>query len=317
MKLFAVAIAAAQAQGPLDFGLSNFDLSSFGLGDLLQPAAFEVPVVDTPQEDERYFFTVPPPVVTVPTVPITTQPSPGQKCWKCDAMTYATCASTGSYEECPLGDLDCCFVEVRETKQKLQQLCTGCKDRTACEDNRAENFNGMTNGMQFQCRSDYRYQRFGQRAAQQSVCRQCFNKCDPSTTAGQANCFGQFTTGGAGSIIAPKLVTNQASYPWTGALNGVTDSDFEFYGIPTGGILDGNTHASVITAIQGKTTLLNVYFQGADGKLNAGTADGVQDLNEMTFWGLQGASQAWWSSNLKSIQTALTGNPTPSTANFQ
>ena len=80
-------------------------------------------------------------------------------------MTHTACSSEGEIEICEKGDKDCCFIEVRETAQKLQQLCTGCKSRDACENLRDENFhfdtsnsNGVasSNEKTYQCRPDYR-----------------------------------------------------------------------------------------------------------------------------------------------------------------
>ena len=50
--------------------------------------------------------------------------SSGTSCWKCDAMSYEQCAAEGRYEECSLGENDSCFVEIREVKSRLTQLCT-------------------------------------------------------------------------------------------------------------------------------------------------------------------------------------------------
>jgi hypothetical protein len=148
----------------------------------------------------RYFFTQPvlitqPVIVTNPT---TTPPMEGGWCWKCDAMNYVDCAATGWYEECGLGEKDCCFVEIREMYGDLKQLCTGCKQTNACENLRKENFQyqdiiELDPGFQWiedQCRPDYTDQRRNMRdGAQQSVCRQCFQTCMPGDY-GSRFCFG-------------------------------------------------------------------------------------------------------------------------------
>lgn len=322
MKLFALAIAATNAQ--LDFpDLGEFDLSAFGLG----PDAFNVPIAAAPAapaDEERYFFTVVPVVTTTPNTPApTTTVQSGQKCWKCDAMTYASCASTGYYETCPLGDLDCCFVEVREQQQQLQQLCTGCKDKTACEDNKAENFIGSLT-LHHQCRPDYRQQRIGRRGPQQSTCRQCFSKCE-GTASDVKMCFGNMPHTGntAGNEFANKLFTNRAKYPWGQIGVGSVADQTGVYGIPTGFMADSGVDSTIIGLINNVQStpdnLVNIYFNNnSDGKTAVSNGDSTRDAAEMTFWGLQGAGQTWWSSNLKSIQTKLYGKTaTPVGADFQ
>jgi len=329
MKLFSVAVAVAQAQLDLDFpSLGDFDLSAFGLG----PDAFNVPVVDAaaPADEERYFFTTSP-TTTSTTSTTTTTLGPGTKCWKCDAMTYATCASSGSWQTCPKGDEDCCFVEIREQEQKLQQLCTGCKDKTACEDNRAENFvnSAAVNFLLDQCKPDYRQQKIGRRAPQQSVCRQCFQTCNPtgaSPGAGSDYCFGGIATTSTTPNVAFNLNTHQAKFAWNGHLS---TADFIGFGIPTGAMMDATLDATIIGKVTAATTttdpeLLNVFFQSAtNGKSisGVGTADSTRATGEMTFWGLHGADRQWWTDDLKTIQGTLRGLTVAGTAfaagNFQ
>ena len=69
---------------------------------------------DDKAKENRYFFTNNSNGPTTTTKVTTKTTVSNRKCWKCDAMTYATCASSGGYEDCPLGDEDCCFVEIRE-----------------------------------------------------------------------------------------------------------------------------------------------------------------------------------------------------------
>merc|ERR1719337_265837 len=220
-------------------------------------------------------------------------------------MTFGTCASLGRMTLCPSGDLDCCFVEIRETSQQLQQLCTGCKDETACMDNKAENFVGPWS-QNHQCRPDYRLQRLGRRGPQQSVCRQCFASCDPSVD--DTKCFGSI-----GEITDPTnvmftLLDDKANFPWGDYYTGTNHVGF---GIPTHAIIDGAESATVKDHMEGFTDagVLNVWFRNiADGKVVAGNSDGNRDVEtEETYWGLQGADQAWWSSDLKGIQTHLAG----------
>jgi len=128
MRTFAAAAVVATASAQLDFGnldLGNLDLSAFDLSNFGLPAAPALPAVpdrevdaDFDPNDERYFFTST--GTTSTTTTTTTQTPPhGTSCWKCDQMTYNDCAIKGKIETCPKGDKDCCFVEVRETRQKI------------------------------------------------------------------------------------------------------------------------------------------------------------------------------------------------------
>lgn len=227
-------------------------------------------------------------------------------------MTYANCASGGEMEECHDGDEDCCFVEVRETQGSLQQLCTGCKDRTACEDMKGDNFVGhYTN---YQCRSDYRYQRAGRGRIQQSVCRQCFQTCDPS--ADSSKCFGSIATNGATPNVKFTLHSDEANFPWN---NFYVGGDVDGFGIPTHAKLDSGVDSAVIGDIESfaSADTQNVWFaNAADGKADGSNGDSTRDNAEMTFWGLQGASMAWWTSDLKTKQSTLGAAGSFTTANF-
>ena len=114
-------------------------------------------------------------------------------CWHCDATgstteeTYAKCDAIGSWKECAFGagfnfvggDFDCCMIEEIKTRGEVTSLCTGCKDKTSCENNRDQNFGASnTPPVMTQCRPEDALTsgRFGP-----SVCRQCFPKC-PDTT---------------------------------------------------------------------------------------------------------------------------------------
>jgi len=312
-----------------DYDLSAFD-SSYGFDDSytgvydysadVAPAeatAGRETEVDGDESDkrkgERYFFTTATTTTTTTTTTTATVDSV-QQCWKCDAMTYATCASGGDYENCSLGDKDCCFIEVRTTHTKLQQLCTGCKDKTACEDNKAENFEG-TNMDDAQCRPQMLQQKTNSRHQnQQSVCRQCFNTCD-STVAGGAFCFGSIATKtpvlfqirfadgvGADGVDRPTATAKlEMSVP-----HGRADWA-DVIGIPTGVMLDAlNTFNSVqINDIEGDNPL-NVFFgNNVDGKLKpSGPGDGKYDSADMTFWSVLAGNEAWWKSDLKALQVA-------------
>jgi len=299
-----------------DYDLSAFD-SSYGFDDSYTgvydysadvapaeaTAGRETEVEDDESDKkkgERYFFTAATTTtVTVVTVPVATVDSV-QQCWKCDAMTYATCASGGSYENCGLGDRDCCFVEVRTTHTKLQQLCTGCKDKTACEDNKAENFEG-TDMDDAQCRPQMLQQKTNSRHQnQQSVCRQCFNTCD-STVAGGAFCFGSIT--GSTPVMFQIPFASKPDQLEMGVPHGRADWA-SVIGIPTGVMLDSDNghNTAQITQIEGVNDALNVFFgNNADGKVSL-TGDGAYTSADMTFWSVLAGNKAWWGSDLKTLQ---------------
>lgn len=330
MQIFTTAlIAAVSAQTDFDFG--NFDLSQFGLG----PGAFGVPAApaapaaaefNPDENDERYFFTATTSTTTTtPGVTTTTVKQEGIQCWKCDAMSYEMCATEGRFQVCPLGDKDCCFIEVREKKQKLMQLCTGCKAKRACEDNKYENFVGIPST--YQCRPDYRYQKFGKFAGTQSVCRQCFRTCDPDMGVfGLRTCFGQIEIEGSDStnwqqaghtmtIVQKFSDTNVASrFPWSPR---ASMPDTTALGIPTWAVMDTQKDLVIATAIEtfSSDNLRNVWFpHSGQNKANSlhsklktyGTPNNVRNIeDEMTFWAIQGASKEWWMSDLKHIQNHL------------
>jgi hypothetical protein len=302
MKLLPVIAAVAKAQLDLP-DLSNFDLSAFGLGPGTPLNFPDAP--GAPEDSERYFFTVTSTTTTTPPPTTTTLPLSGTSCWKCDAMTYATCASGGRMELCPSGDFDCCFVEIRETNQQLQQLCTGCKDETACMDNKAENFLGPFR-QNHQCRPDYRLQRVGRRGPQQSVCRQCFASCDPSDD--DTKCFGSIPDNTATENVMFTLLDDKDNFPWGAYYTGTNNLGF---GIPTHAVVDGTQSETLKDHIEDMDDdgVSNVWFRNsADGKLEPQAGDGNRDVGvEEVYWGLQGATQAWWESNLKDIQSTLAG----------
>jgi len=297
MKLLPVIVAVAKAQIDLP-DLSNFDLSAFGLG---PGTPIDFPAAG---DEERYFFTT----VTTPTTTTTTTtttPTPKtNSCWKCDQMSYAGCAANGVFTFCHDGDEDCCFVEIREKDQKLHQLCTGCKDATACMDNQAQNFRGNS-FLNFQCRPDYRLQRVGRSRGRQSVCRQCFRTCDPSNDTNK--CFGAIANTAEQVNVKFTLFSGQADFAaatWNGFR---TEPDVDGFGIPTWGRLDSPTDDTTIASIQTFASgTENLWFKGTtNGKVHTELNANVRDPNDMVFWGLQGADQAWWSDNLKEIQDTL------------
>ena len=216
-------------------------------------------------------------------------------------MTFEQCATNGEYEECRLGDKDCCFVEYRQSVRGLQQLCTGCKDATACADNKAENFTGPKDTDE-QCRPEMIQQKKGVRHENlQSVCRQCFAPCN-SGEFNSAFCFGSINAkAGAEFMIpfatSPTLVTQDQTH---GAHN-MADTTGNF-GIPTWVLVDG-AHAGDQTAADAiATTATNVFFaNNVNGKVEP-TGDNAWTADDMTYWSLSAANAAWWASDLKSLQ---------------
>jgi hypothetical protein len=298
MKLLPVIVAVAKAQIDLP-DLSNFDLSAFGLG---PGTPIDFPAAG---DEERYFFTT------------STTTRKGGYCWKCDAMSFGQCAADGSYTFCHSGDDDCCFVEIREKDQKLHQLCTGCKAREACKDNQLQNFNGpFTN---HQCRPDYRQQIVGRSRGRQSVCRQCFETCD--ITQDKNRCFGAMVDSSTTENVKFTLFSAQATIAATRWNGFRKEADVDGFGIPTWGALDTLTDGTVISAIAGITAgTENLWFKNiADGKAHVSDADNTRGADDMIFWSILGADQAWWSDDLKPIQTGFAniGAGAIATSDFQ
>jgi len=319
--------------GGFDYGnYANYDLSGYDYGFDANAGRPDGEV----DSDDRYFFTQPQAVTNPPgTVRTTIPPVLGSSCWKCDAMTFFDCAANGKYEECRLGDKDCCFIEVRATDQKLQQLCTGCKDFTACKDNMYENFNGRYDNDE-QCRPEFIQQRYkGRHSGTQSVCRQCFKTCNPQDFKG-AFCFGGIDGNNPAPDIAhaypfsvpfetlPELLlldledeTTPSNPHFRPGGHYPFNSFFEL-GIPTWILVDDDTAQTAQFRINIETTRSNFFFGhqttiAADGsedfrdqlssKVHStdGTA-GTYDIADMTYWSVQAGDRAWWMSDLKALQ---------------
>jgi len=307
MKLLPVIVAVSKAQVDVP------DLSRFGLG---SGTPLDFPgsgpsfnFADGAGNEERYFFTTTTTTSTTTTTTTTTSINFGDTCWKCDQKTYANCALDGEFETCEMGVEDCCFVEIREQNQKLAQLSTGCKDEQACLDNKNQNFIGDFNTVQ--CRPDYQLQRRGARNQYvQSVCRQCFNTCTISGPAeNRSECFGSIQDASTAVNVHFSLDSNRGNMPWSVHYHG---SDIHGFGIPTYGITDGAVDFHIISEITNfQPDTLNLWFRdvtggATDGKIYEGSGDSTRDAaTEMTYWGLQGASMAWWSNDLKQIQLHL------------
>jgi hypothetical protein len=348
MKLF-VLISGSMAQEP--FGsfaapdLSSFGLPSFG-GDLFSSfnaPSFNAAPVEVPAapaavvaedtfdgvdgDDGRYFSRTTSPTTTTSPITSPTTQSDGYVCWHCDADSFANCALHGEYRTCSLGEKDCCFVELRETKDKLQQICTGCKAYQACHDLKRQNFvwsdsKGITTHEMphDQCRPVHnRLQSVGRFRGQQSVCRTCFRQCklEADNTDGKGSmCFGGLQeNGGDFSLTFPPTPPAMAG---TWEMNGTP-----VLGIPTWGAFDKTADTDIIACIEAGAPLClpaslaapqltytnynHVYFgksSAANGKTYDVTyQDGDRSVfTEMTFWQIQDQPKPWWQTDLKREQ---------------
>merc|ERR1712050_349991 len=98
----------------------------------------------------------------------------GQSCWACDAPNFEDCAKNGHVMKCS-NSQEVCMLEVRKRGSRFTQVCMGCKDSNACENQRLINFQGQR-PQHFQCKVGSNTDFEGP-----SVCRQC--------------CYGPFCTG--------------------------------------------------------------------------------------------------------------------------
>jgi hypothetical protein len=343
MKLF-VLISSSMAQDLFGSNFAAPDLSSFGLpsfgGDLFSnfnaPTFNAAPVAPAaPAEvvaaagnsftgpdadDTRYFSrTTTSPVTTSPTTTMTT---PGEVCWHCDAESFSDCATMGYYKTCSAGEHDCCFVELRETKDKLQTICTGCKAYQACYDLKKQNFvwsdsMGITDheAPLDQCRPVHnRLQSRGRFRGQQSVCRTCFRQCrinDDNEDGKGAMCFGGLQeNGGDLSLAFP---------PTPPAMAAIWQMDsMDVLGIPTWGVFDNTADTALVTCVATSDAncaaatsaaatyadFTHVYF-GKSTTPNGKTYDPTFNdgdrkvFNEMTYWQIQNQPKRWWQTNLK------------------
>merc|ERR1712176_163424 len=262
-------------------------------------------------DEERYFFTNPAVTTTTTTPTPPTTVFQGDSCWKCDQMNYSDCASKGRIETCTKGDKDCCFVEVRETRQKLQQLCTGCKDKKACLTLRDENFVTSNIGrFMHQCKPDYRQQFAGRFAGQQSVCRQCFSTCTQTddTALNGGTCFGGSFTN-TKMLFDYDLETNHDTYPWKNYYKQADSHLASAFGIPITAGQEGEPAQITVTAKsdsepRGHNIYMSSNVLGTNTALNNGKTSFGTNGKTMYFWGLHGATKAWWQSDLKAIQTS-------------
>lgn len=93
-------------------------------------------------------------------------------CWTCNnAANWAECANHGSLVQCEESATSC-ELEIRRRDGAIEQINTGCKQREACENNKAQNYVSLDYTDNNQCRPD--------EDEGPSVCRQCChsNNCN-------------------------------------------------------------------------------------------------------------------------------------------
>lgn len=272
------------------------------------------------------------------TATTTTTAASGDGCWKCDAMTFASCATSGYFQTCSPdqtnGDNGVCFLELRETNQYMQQLCTGCKDRQSCYDLRRQNFVGSTQSSRMgrfndQCKPEWLLQRYNRRYGnQQSTCRTCFNMCSATDVNGN-KCFGGLEEDRAdelaGAFFKYSTTMNTATMAlgYSSAMSAtartaVTDS-FNL-GIPLG-VQALQANADDYAAVQSDANMVvwggssgdsghGKAITGRDGPTNydGSRSDTTEDL--YLFWPIQDQSKAWWSRDHADMQNRYQSDPT-------
>ena len=93
-------------------------------------------------------------------------------CWTCqNAQNWAECAQHGTLVQCEESATSC-ELEIRRRDGSIEQINTGCKQKEACENNKAQNYISLDYTDNNQCRPD--------EDEGPSVCRQCChsNNCN-------------------------------------------------------------------------------------------------------------------------------------------
>ena len=319
MKLFTTLAASAVAQ--LNIG---------SLDDLFNQLNAGLPAADVADEGpvegigERYFAAAAPVVTT--TIPVVT-PAPednivyGTGCWKCDAMSYTTCASEGYWQDCSndqaAGDSGVCFIEMRETSQELTQLCTGCKDSQACDDLKAQNFvygGGSRIDARNQCKSDWRMQRPSRRryGVMQSTCRQCFSMCtdlganDPQDTKGNY-CFGGLSNEDASSNadLAAWFKVPVSMGGTVATSTGLNTLNQLSLGIPLHAVVGGTEASTKVSLLDNKVMWGDTSTDAAvagSGKIANGVGTGLDitagDNEGYLFWSLHDHAMDFWAMDI-------------------
>lgn len=323
MKLFQTlsAVALVQAQAP-DFSDLNALFASLTENLAVAPAAADAAAA--PADDlapgARYVIATTTTTTTVaPTAGQTTVQTTGEGCWKCDAMTFASCATSGEWTQCSpdqyAGDYGVCFLELRETNQLLTQLCTGCKSRNACYNLRRQNFVGSTgsNLSRFhdQCKPEWKLQRTNRRyGTQQSVCRTCFSMCPNSgTDASGRKCFGGMEIGT--NVDATDLATADFfKYDIstnTGSSTGATKTywtsqaqaaviDNHVLGVPLGITCDAAANTQCGAEVSAATNMINWGGSNADTVSGKNQVTGRANGDDVMglYWAIQDQTKTWW-----------------------
>jgi hypothetical protein len=122
----------------------------------------------------------------------------GRICRVCNSVTIEHCAL--SEQTCELGDLDVCFLELREVNARVKHVLSGCKSKVACDKSKEQNFvtdgpNQADSDPNDQCKPGVSMAslRFGKVG---SVCRTCFSTSN--------NVAANALQVAAGNLVIPK-----------------------------------------------------------------------------------------------------------------
>lgn len=336
MKLFntlsAVAVVSAQFN---DFANLN-DLFASLQADLgavtVTNNANEAAATEDVADGARYLITTTTTPTPAPPGPTTTPAPTGNGCWKCDAMSYAQCAGQGSFEICAsdpdttTGRDAVCFLELRESNNRLRQLCTGCKSRNACDTLKLQNFigsAGSSRGGRFadQCKSEWFIQEVGRRyGSNQSTCRTCFLMCDGTTN--EQECFGGMNQASTTAVQFkyPDFGTTTLGHynsgttrlnrtPNSGAVTAIQQSAVNngqtvfSLGIPTGvRSIDTAEVNDPATAIPNQLMWGSTTAAGTGKEFTTATRGAGNDQSTMyLYWAIQDAPQAFWDMDLITV----------------
>jgi len=327
MRLFKTlsALAVVRAQVP-DFTDLNALFASLTENLNVVDAAAPADEVDAARYVVATTTTTPPHTTTYTSTSTVTQ---GEGCWKCDAMSFTTCATEGYWQQCSpdqtAGDYGVCFLELRETNQLLTQLCTGCKSRNACYNLRRQNFVGSTgsNLSRFhdQCKPEWKLQRVNRRYGnQQSVCRTCFQMCPNNTDDSTGiKCFGGMEIGTTNDVTDQQsgdffmydtsMTTGSDQQYWTSQATASVHQT-HVLGLPLG-VTCPATNTQCTDEVDNMTNMVNWGGDytttgntgNASGKRNTGR--GKSDTEMGLYWAIQDQTKTWWEYDHIVLQTLL------------